>query len=211
VHNLRIPIEPYKGDLSGVAHYLDEMNFQLLTQIAPYKNNNIWTALSLHGFGSNPSDIFKPGFEDTKVEVDTQLQWTSLFNEPIMKPVREMISKLPCNFERIRFTKLVAGKSLKRHTDNIDDDIKNKKIARLHIPIRTNNDVSFTFYKNEKDSKGELFNLKTGHYYYLDVTNPHSVSNNSNIDRYHLVVDCFVNSELNSLLHLNILSTNKPV
>ena len=51
MHNLRIPIEPYEGDLSGVAHYLDGMNFQLLTQIAPYKNNNIWTALSLHGFG----------------------------------------------------------------------------------------------------------------------------------------------------------------
>ena len=199
MHNLRIPIEPYEGDLSGVADYLDGMNFQLLTQIAPYKNNNIWTALSLHGFGSNASDIFKPGFVDTKVEVDTQLQWTSLFNEPTMKPISEMISKLPCNFERIRFTKLVAGKSLKKHTDNIDDGIKNKKIVRLHIPIRTNNDVIFTFYENENDLKGKLFNLKTGHYYYLDVTKHHSVSNNSNIDRYHLVIDCFVNDELKTL------------
>ena len=118
--NLKIPIEPYKAELLSVSHYLDEMNFQLLTQIEPYKNNNIWTALSLHGYGSNASDIFKPGFVNTKVEVDTQLQWTSLFHEPVMKPVREMISKLPCDFERIRFTKLGAGKSLKKHTDNID-------------------------------------------------------------------------------------------
>ena len=70
-----------------------------------------------------------------------------------MKPIREMISKLPCNFERIRFTKLVAGKTLKKHTDNIDDGIKNKKIVRLHIPIRTNNDVIFTFYENENDAR----------------------------------------------------------
>ena len=199
--NLKIPIEPYKAELLSVSHYLDEMNFQLLTQIEPYKNNNIWTALSLHGYGSNASDIFKPGFVNTKVEVDTQLQWTSLFHEPVMKPVREMISKLPCDFERIRFTKLGAGKSLKKHTDNIDSDIKNKKIARLHIPIRTNDDVIFTFYENENDSKGELFNLKTGHYYHLDVTKPHSVSNSSNIDRYHLVIDCYINDELKTLFN----------
>ena len=84
---------------------------------------------------------------------------------------------------------------------NIDSDIKNKKIARLHIPIRTNDDVIFTFYENENDSKGELFNLKTGHYYYLDVTKPHSVSNSSNIDRYHLVIDCYINDELKTLFN----------
>ena len=201
MHNLKIPIEPYKGDLSGVGNYLDEMNFQLLTQIKPYKNNNIWTAVSLHGFGSNATDIFKPGFVNTKVKVDSQLQWTSLCDKPVMKPIRDMLSKLPCDFERIRFTKLVAHKALKKHTDNIDNDIKNKKIIRLHIPIRTNEDVIFTFYENEKDSKGKLFNLKTGHYYYLDVTKPHSVSNNSNIDRYHLVVDCFVNNALKTLIY----------
>ena len=201
ISNFEILIEPHTYNLSKVSDYLDEMTFQLLTQIEPYKNNNIWTALSLHGFGSNASDIFKPGFVNNKVKLGTQLQWTSLFNDPVMKPIREMISKLPCDFERIRFTKLVAGKALKKHTDNIDDDIKNKKIVRLHIPIRTNEDVIFTFYENEKDSKGKLFNLKTGHYYYLDVTKPHSVRNNSNIDRYHLVVDCFVNDALKTLFH----------
>jgi hypothetical protein len=201
ISNLEILIEPCKSGLSKVADYLDETSFQLLRQIEPFKNNNIWTALSLHGFGPNASDIFQPGFVNTKVKVNTQLQWTSLSNEPVMKAVREIISKLPCDFERIRFTKLGACKSLKKYTDNIDDDIKNKKIARLHTPIRTNDDVIFTFYENENDSKGELFNLKTGRYYYLDVTKPHSVSNNSNIDRYHLIIDCFINDELKTLFN----------
>ena len=196
-----IPMEAYKHDLLSVSSYLDKMQFQLLTQIEPYKNNNIWTALSLHGFGSDPLDIFKPGFTENNVAVVTKLQWTTLRNESVMKTICEMVLKLPCDFERIRFMKLISGKVLKKHTDNIDADIKSKKIVRLHIPIRTNDDVIFTLYESDEDKIGEELNLKTGHYYYLDVTKPHSVKNNSNIDRYHLVVDCFVNDELKTLLH----------
>ena len=54
-------------------------------------------------------------------------------------------------------------------------------------------------YENDDDDDGEKLNLKTGHFYYLDVTKPHSVSNNSTIDRYHLVVDCYVNRELEAI------------
>jgi len=198
--SFEISIEPYSGDLSHVADYLDELKFQLLTQIEPYKNNHIWTAISLHGFGPKPSDIFKPGFVKNNIKIDSKLHWTTLCNDPIMKPICEMIFKLPCEFERIRFMKLAAGKSLRNHTDNIDIDIERKKIVRLHIPIRTNKDVVFTIYENEEDDIGKELNLMTGRYYYLDVTKSHSVSNNSDIDRYHLVVDCFVNEALNTML-----------
>ena len=200
MNNYELSIEPIRDDLSHLASYLDSMNFQLLTQIAPYKNNNIWTALSLHGYGSNPSDIYKPGFVKSDIYIGSKLEWTSLANEPVMSPIREIISRLPCQFERIRFMKLAAGKSLRKHNDNIDPDIENKKIVRIHIPIRTNKDVVFTMYENDDDDDGEKLNLKTGHFYYLDVTKPHSVSNNSSIDRYHLVVDCYVNEELKAIL-----------
>jgi aspartyl/asparaginyl beta-hydroxylase (cupin superfamily) len=96
--------------------------------------------------------------------------------------------------------KLAAGKSLRKHNDNIDPDIENKKIIRLHIPIRTNDSVVFTIYENDEDEIGQELNLKTGHYYYIDVTKPHSVTNNSDIDRYHLVVDCFMDSQLSAIL-----------
>ena len=55
-------------------------------------------------------------------------------------------------------------------------------------------------YEDKEDKVGQKLNLKTGHYYYLDVTKPHSVSNDSDIDRYHLVVDCFINNELEEIL-----------
>ena len=200
MNNYELSIEPIRDDLSHLASYLDSMNFQLLTQIAPYKNNNIWTALSLHGYGPNPSDIYKPGFVKSDINIGSKLEWTSLANEPVMSPIREIISRLPCQFERIRFMKLAAGKSLRKHNDNIDPDIENKKIVRIHVPIRTNSEVVFTMYDNDEDEKGEWLNLKVGHFYYLDVTKPHSVSNNSNEDRYHLVVDCYVNEELKAIL-----------
>ena len=200
MNNYELSIEPIRDDLSNLASYLDSMNFQLLTQIAPYKNNNIWTALSLHGYGPNPSDIYKPGFVKSDINIGSKLEWTSLANEPVMSPIREIISRLPCQFERIRFMKLAAGKSLRKHNDNIDQDIESKKIVRIHIPIRTNSEVVFTMYENDEDENGEKLNLKAGHFYYLDVTKPHSVSNNSSIDRYHLVVDCYVNEELKAIL-----------
>jgi len=199
MNNYELSIEPYMEDLSAVSDYLDRAEFQLLTQIAPYKNNNIWTAISFHGYGANPSDIYKPGFASNDKKIDNKLQWTSLLNKPVMSPIHEIIARLPCNFERIRLMKLTAGKSLRKHNDNIDPDIENKKIVRIHIPIRTNQDVVFTMYENDEDDDGEKLNLKTGHFYYLDVTKPHSVSNNSSLDRYHLVVDCYVNKELKAI------------
>ena len=199
MNNYELSIEPYMEDLSAVSDYLDRAEFQLLTQIAPYKNNNIWTAISIHGYGANPSDIYKPGFARNDKKIDNKLQWTSLLNKSVMSPIHEIIARLPCNFERIRLMKLTAGKSLRKHNDNIDPDIENKKIVRIHIPIRTNQDVVFTMYENDEDDDGEKLNLKTGHFYYLDVTKPHSVSNNSSLDRYHLVVDCYVNKELKAI------------
>ena len=200
MNNYELKIEPYIKDLSALSDYLDHAEFQLLTQIAPYKNNNIWTALSVHGYGVNPSDIYKPGFARNDKKIDSKLQWTSLLNKSIIEPIREIIARLPCKFERIRLMKLAAGKSLRKHNDNIDPDIENKKIVRIHIPIRTNSKVVFTIYTNDEDERGETFNLEVGRFYYLDVTKPHSVSNNSSIDRYHLVVDCYVNEELKAIL-----------
>ena len=97
--------------------------------------------MSFYGYGKEPSDIYKPGFINDDAEIDKKLQWTSLSSDAIMSPISEIISKLPCQFERIRFMKLAAGKSLRKHNDNIDPDIEKKKIIRLHIPIRTNDSV----------------------------------------------------------------------
>ena len=164
INKYEIPIAPYLKDLSSVAMYLDEMNFQLLTQIEPYKNNNIWTAVSLHGFGSCPSDIFKPGFTKNKIIVDTKLQWTTLRNLSVMKPLCEIVFNLPCDFERIRIMKLLSGKALKKHTDNIDNDIKNKKV------VTSRRGPGGGYILNRKSSDTSLYEIITAVDENLDQT-----------------------------------------
>ena len=77
---------------------------------------------------------------------------------------------------------------------------RTQKISQIANINNSINDAVFTIYENEEDEIGQKLNLKTGHYYYIDVTKPHSVSNNSNVDRYHLVVDCFMDSQLSAIL-----------
>ena len=191
-------IEPYSKSLSDVGLFLDNLEFKKVK--TKYTKGEDWTAISFHGYGKDPLDILKPGVLISSVKVDTKLQNTTLNDEPVMKPINEILEKLPCTYERVRFMKLVAGKVIGKHSDKIDKDIESGNIVRIHVPIRTNEDVIFTLYENARDKIGNEHNLKTGHFYYTDVSKPHAVRNNSNIDRIHLVVDCHANSALRTLI-----------
>ena len=191
-------IEPYSKSLSDVGLFLDNLEFKKVK--TKYTKGEDWTAISFHGYGKDPLDILKPGVLKSSVKIDTKLQYTTLNDEPVMKPINEILEKLPCTYERVRFMKLVAGKVIGKHSDKIDKDIESGNIVRIHVPIRTNEDVIFTLYENARDKIGNEHNLKTGHFYYTDVSKPHAVRNNSNIDRIHLVVDCHTNSALRTLI-----------
>ena len=196
-----LSIEPYNdiSILNSVAANLDNMKFKKVK--TKYAKGG-WDALSLHGYGNHPLDILKPGVLKSSVNIDTKLQWTTLSVITIMKPILGMLKKLPCEFERVRFMRLEAGKVIGKHTDKIDKDIgfDDGDIIRIHIPIRTNDNVIFTLYENTKDKDGTEHKLKTGHYYYTDVTKAHAVRNTSNIDRIHLVADCYSNEKMRALL-----------
>jgi len=185
--------------LNSVAANLDNMVFKKVK--TKYAKGG-WDALSLHGYGNHPLDILKPGVLKSSVNIDTKLQWTTLSVITTMKPILGMLKKLPCEFERVRFMRLEAGKVIGKHTDKIDKDIgfDDGDIIRIHMPIRTNDNVVFTLYENTKDKDGTEHKLKTGHYYYTDVTKAHAVRNTSDIDRIHLVADCYSNEKMRALL-----------
>ena len=185
--------------LNSVAANLDNMVFKKVK--TKYAKGG-WDALSLHGYGNHPLDILKPGVLKSSVNIDTKLQWTTLSVITTMKPILGMLKKLPCEFERVRFMRLEAGKVIGKHTDKIDKDIgfDDGDIIRIHMPIRTNDNVVFTLYENTKDKNGTEHKLKTGHYYYTDVTKAHAVRNTSDIDRIHLVADCYSNEKMRVLL-----------
>ena len=194
-----LTLEPYTPDMSDVGKYLNDLEFKKVK--TKYAKTG-WDAISLHGYGDHPLDILKPGVLKSSVDIDIKLQWTTLKENDVMKPVLEMLAKLPCKFERVRFMKLEAGKDIGKHTDKIDKQIgfDDGDIIRIHMPIITNEQVVFTLYENTKDKDGTEYNLKTGHYYYTDVTKAHAVRNTSDIDRIHLVADCYANDDLRKLI-----------
>ena len=139
--------------LNSVAANLDNMDFKKVK--TKYVKTG-WDALSLHGYGKHPLDILKPGVLKSSVNIDTKLQWTTLKDSSIMKPVLDMLDKLPCKFERVRFMRLEAGKVIGKHSDKIDKEIgfDDGDIIRIHMPIRTNDNVVFTLYESTKDKNG---------------------------------------------------------
>ena len=195
-----LDLEPFTEDLSGVAEFLDNIDFCKVK--TKYTKGKDWTAISLYGYGPNPTDILKPGVLKSSVQIDEKLQWTSLMEATNIQPVYKVLENLPCDFERVRFMKLEAGKIIGRHSDKIDKQIgfADGEIVRIHVPIRTNSDVVFSLYESPRSKVAYEYNLKTGHYYYTDVTKPHAVRNMSDVDRIHLVVDCYSNDTLRTLI-----------
>jgi aspartyl/asparaginyl beta-hydroxylase (cupin superfamily) len=78
---------------------------------------------------------------------------------------------------------LVLLKSNSKIDKHIDTGKSLSICHRVHIPIITNKDVLF-------DIDNEIKNLKEGEMWEINNSEkPHSVINNSNIDRIHLIVD----------------------
>ena len=195
-----LSLEPCTEDLSGTAEFLDDLDFTKVK--TKYTKGNDWTAISLYGYGSKITDILKPGVLKSSVNIDEQLQWTSLHEATPLNPVFKILENLPCKYERVRFMKLEAGKIIGKHSDKIDKDLgfDDGQIIRIHVPIRTNDDVVFSLFESPRAKVAHEYNLKTGHYYYTDVTKPHAVRNMSEVDRIHLVVDCYANDSLRTLI-----------
>ena len=153
----------------------------------------------MRGYGPDPLDILKPNVLKSGVNEQAKLQDTSLINEMGFQVINDVLAKIPSTFERVRLMKIKANSGIGKHSDKIDKDfgLEDGKIVRIHIPIRTNDQVEFCLWEGRE----KLTNyLEVGHYYYVDVRAPHAVTNNSDVDRIHLVVDTYVNSDILGLL-----------
>ena len=103
--------------------------------------------------------------------------------------VQSVLSALACKTTSVRFLKLMAGSTIRRHRDYglaVDDGE-----IRLHIPVRTHPNVEFML-NDERVEMGE------GELWFLNFNHFHSVHNRSDIDRIHLVIDCIMNPWLNA-------------
>ena len=192
-----LPIKPAKYDFAFLLGYIDNTEFFKVK--TNYSKGDAWTAISYRGYGPDPLDILKPNVLKSGVDTGAKLQDTSLSENFYFQIIKRVLEKIPSTFERIRFMKIKANSGIGKHSDRIDKDfgIEDGNIIRIHVPIRTNDQVEFYLW----EGKEKLVNyLEEGHYYYVDVRAPHAVRNSSDVDRIHLVIDVYVNAEIRKLL-----------
>ncbi len=192
-----LPIEPAKYNFQYLLDYIDNAEFSKVK--TKYSKGDDWTAISFRGYGPDPLDILKPNVLKSGVDTGAKLQYTSLSKTFWFEIINRVLEKIPSTFERVRFMKIKANSGIGKHSDRIDKDfgIEDGNIIRIHVPIRTNDQVEFYLW----EGKEKLVNyLEVGHYYYVDVRAPHAVINNSDVDRIHLVIDVYVNDEIRKLL-----------
>jgi hypothetical protein len=131
-----------------------------------------WKVIPLYAKNGNEEDIFALSMGDSSV-VET----------PILKNCayfKTVIASFKFPILSARLLKLGVGAKIKPHCDHnlgYEDNC-----FRLHIPITTNDDVSFIL-------DGDLLKMLPGACWYTNVNYTHSVSNTGKSDRVHLVID----------------------
>ena len=141
-----------------------------------------WRSLVLHGLDEHKSGHWKDyGYTDIE-EVVKDMHWTELSKQcPITTDFVK--NRFPSNmFGRVRFMLVEAGGYISEHMDS-------------RVPLLDNTNISLS---NPVDclwqwgDKETLF-MEPGKSYVMNIHYPHSVINNSNEDRFHLIIhrlDC---------------------
>jgi len=104
---------------------------------------------------------------------------------------REVLNAFECEVQCVRLMRLTPGSVIKEHDDN-DLDVA-AGMARVHIPITTNEGVEFELNRRRVV-------MAPGSVWYLRLSDPHRVANKGPCDRVHMVVDLVVNDWLIELL-----------
>jgi hypothetical protein len=104
--------------------------------------------------------------------------------------VRTLLEELPCPKTSARFLYLKKGAEILEHCDPPMNT--QSGALRLHVPVITHPDVLFVV-------GGKRVRWDAGELWWADFSLPHSVKNQSPIDRVHLVVDVEITAELLAL------------
>ncbi len=143
-----------------------------------------WGAIGLRTYGGDPYVDY--------VDNKSKLASTRLLDQ--CKYIKELLDRIPGEKDRVRFMEVKPSTKVFWHYDNNEtiDDLDYNKNARLHLPVITSEDVKlFLCHQDTKWSEGKL--------YYGDFSFPHSIINNSKINRIHLIIDTKINKELLNL------------
>lgn len=145
-----------------------------------------WTSIALRSQNGEVDNIFALPQGEEKYKDTQLLQECHYF--------REIVDSFECEKESIRLLNLKPGSVIKEHTDyNLGYE---DGIFRIHIPITTNEKVHFFINSNE-------IKMLPSECWYGNFNLPHSVRNDGEIERIHLVMDCLRNDWSNNLFAEN--------
>jgi hypothetical protein len=100
---------------------------------------------------------------------------------------RAVMATFRCPLKAVRLMRLTPGSRIKEHCDH--DLAADWGQARVHVPVTTNPGVTFLLNR-------EPVAMTPGDAWYLRLSDPHAVTNDGDIDRVHLVIDCEANDWL---------------
>lgn len=149
-----------------------------------------WGSIGLQTYGGDP-------YLDC-VNNKLKLAPTRLLDQ--CKYIKELLNRIPGEKDRVRFMEVKPNTKVFWHYDDNEtiDDLDYNKNARLHLPVITSEDVKlYLCHQDTKWSEGKL--------YYGDFSFPHSITNNSKINRIHLIIDTKINDELLNLFPQNYI------
>lgn len=171
---------PPKFDARRLAADLDRMDATWWHRhLGPY-HDGAWDSVALWAPNGDRSSQFSSGGAFAATEALRRCDY-----------VGEVMQSFPGRKNRVRFLRLRAGGHIFLHSDPLHQI--ETGILRVHVPIRTNAAVEFHVH-------GKRLTMLPGEAWYVDVRFKHSVSNPSDEDRVHLVLDIVPGPELEAML-----------
>jgi len=117
-------------------------------------------------------------------DIEVAGEWVNLPILGRLPNLRKVITRLECPQRSVRLMRLKPGSSIKPHRDH--GVCLSRGQARLHLPLTTSDDVVFQV----SDTR---LKARVGDVWYINADKIHSVQNDSEKDRIHLVIDCLAN------------------
>lgn len=159
---------------------------------AHYNNSNYegrWSTLQLRSVNGETGN-------NTAIQASSLPPGVSFKDTPLLALcpyITDVIDFFKMEKTAVRLMKLDAGGVIKPHSDH-DLNFEQGEV-RLHIPVSTNEKVKFLLEE-------EQLPMKEGSCWYLNLSLTHSVINESNSNRVHLVIDGLVNDWLKNFFSM---------
>ena len=137
-----------------------------------------WHSLTLHGLGEDKTDSWQAYGFATSIEASNHMHWTPAADlAPITKNF--LLNDFPCNkYGRVRFMLLEAGGKINLHSDSRAKMLENTNIV-------LNNPAECVWRWG--DGSPDLY-MEDGIAYAMNISYFHELENNSNEDRYHMII-----------------------